>query len=74
MAIFSVDVQEVWSHTVEVELSADSTKDQILEAANQKIAEGDEGQTEYSHTLEPENWTVRNAEGNYCNFPVQGRM
>jgi hypothetical protein len=59
MPKFSVDVKEVWCHTVEVELPAGATKEQILNAANDKIAEGDEGETEYSHTLDPDTWTVR---------------
>lgn len=65
MAKFTVDVKEVWCHTVEVELATDATKEQILAAVNEKIAEGDEGETEYSHTLEPETWTVRNSQGKY---------
>ncbi len=62
---FTVDVKEVWSHIITVELPADATKDRVLEAANQKIAEGDDGSTEYSHTLDQDAWTVRNEQGNY---------
>jgi hypothetical protein len=65
MAKFTVDVKEVWSHTVEVELSTDATKEQILAAANEKIEEGDDDNTEYSHTLDPDTWTVRNSQGKY---------
>jgi hypothetical protein len=43
MPKFTVDVKEVWSHTVEVELPAGATKEQILEAAKQRLAEGDDG-------------------------------
>ncbi len=62
---FTVEVKEVWCHTVNVELPANATKDQILEAANKKIEAGDDGSTEYDYTLDPENWTVRDADGNY---------
>ena len=63
MAKFTVDVKEVWCHTVEVDLPANATKEQILAAANDKIEEGDDGDTECSHTLDPETWTVRNSQG-----------
>ncbi len=65
MAKFSVDVKEVWCHAVEVDLPTDATKEQILAAANEKIEEGDDGNTEYSHTLDPDTWTVRDSHGKY---------
>jgi hypothetical protein len=65
LAKFTVGVKEVWEHTLTVELPANATKEQILEAANQLIAEGDEGTTEYSHTLDTDQWTVRDKDGNY---------
>jgi len=65
MVDFSVGVKEVWEHILTVKLPANATKEQILEAANQLIAEGDEGTTEYSHTLDPNQWTVRDEKGNY---------
>lgn len=65
MANYTVDIKEVWCHTVEVDLPANATKQQILDAANEKIAEGDEGSTEYDYTLDPEKWNVRDGQGNY---------
>jgi hypothetical protein len=65
MAKFTVDVKEVWCHTVEVDLPADVTKEQILAAANDKIEEGDDGNTEYSHTLDTNTWTVRDSHDKY---------
>ena len=62
---FSVGVKEVWEHTLTVKLPANATKEQILEAANELLAEGDEGTTEYSHTLDLNQWTVRDEKGNY---------
>ena len=41
-----------------------STWQQIIDAARKKVAEGDEGSTEYSHTFVPETWNVRDEQGN----------
>lgn len=65
MAKFTVDIKEVWSHTIEVELPANATKEQILEAAQKRLAEGDEGETEYSHTLDSDQWTVWDDQGSH---------
>ena len=65
MSKYIVDVKEVWCHTVEVELPANATKEQIVAVVNQKIAEGDDGNTEYSHTRDPEHWTVRDSDGKH---------
>ena len=65
MAKFTVDVKEVWCHTVEVELPSNATKEQILAAANEKAEEGDDGHTEYSHTLDPETWTIRDSQSKH---------
>lgn len=65
MPKFAVDIKEVWTHTIEVKLPDGATKEEIVEAANQKLAEGEEGTTEYSHTLDPDTWGVRNEAGNY---------
>ena len=65
MPKFIVDVKEVWCHSIEVDLPADASKEQILAAAQVKIEEGDEGETEYSHTLDPDTWNVRDEAGRY---------
>jgi hypothetical protein len=56
-----VDVKEVWSHTVRVEVPDDATKEDILEAANQVVEfeANDPTITEYDWTLDPNMWTVR---------------
>jgi hypothetical protein len=59
MAKFSVDVKEVWCHTVEVELPAHATREEIVAAVNEKVAEGHEEEMEYSHTLDPDTWAIR---------------
>ena len=62
---FIIDVKEVWCHTVEVELPANATRQQIVEAVQGKLADGEEGTTEYDNTLAPEQWNVRDDEGRY---------
>jgi hypothetical protein len=62
---FTVEVKEVWCHAVEVKLSADATRDQIVEAAQAKLEEGDDGSTEYDYTLDPDRWNVRDEGGNF---------
>jgi PhoPQ-activated pathogenicity-related protein len=63
MPKFTVDVKEVWCHTVEVELPESATRQQIIDAVNDKIEEDDEGNMEYSHTLDPDQWTIRDEQG-----------
>jgi hypothetical protein len=62
---YIVEVKEVWSVEVEVELPATATKEQILNAANDKIEEGDNGESQYDYTLEPDDWTVRDGKGKH---------
>ena len=62
---FTVDVQEVWTRSVAVNLPETATAEQIREQANRQVQELDEGATEYSHTLDSENWTVRDSNGRY---------
>lgn len=54
-----VDIKEVWSVEVVVEVPDDATKDEILETATKKFEEGEHGESEYSHTLDRDVWTVR---------------
>ena len=66
MAKFVVEVKEVWSYAVEVELPDDATKQQVLEAANQQLEEEDHGENmEYDRTLDPDSWTVSNKAGRH---------
>ena len=62
---FTVDVKEVWCHSVEVKLPADATRDEIVEAAQAKLEEGDEDKTECDYTLAPDKWNVRDEGGKY---------
>lgn len=54
---YSVTVKEVWSRTFEIE--ADSL-DSALEQANELIAQGEDGDFDYSDTMDQNNWTVFN--------------
>jgi hypothetical protein len=60
---YIVEVKEVWTVAVEVEVPATATKEQILDAANDKIEEGDNGESQYDYTLDPDEWTVRDEKG-----------
>ena len=62
---FTVDVKEVWTRCITVDLPKNATVEQIREQANMQIQESDEGETEYSRTLDPETWTVRDSNGRY---------
>ncbi|MGA2030997.1 MAG: hypothetical protein ABSG68_01970 [Thermoguttaceae bacterium] len=62
---FTVEVKELWCHAVEVKLPANATRQQIIDAANEKIATGDDGDnTEYDYTLDSDKWNVRDEGGN----------
>ena len=63
--LFTVDVMEVWTRCITVELPKNATVEQIREQANLRIQESDEGVTEYSRTRDPETWTVRDSSGRY---------
>lgn len=65
MPKFTVDVKEVWCRSIQVNLPVGATKEQILDAANQKIAEGDDGETEYDYTLDLDRWNVRDEQGHF---------
>jgi len=58
MPKFIVEVREVWVQPVEIE--AETEEEAIKRVAD---AEGDwDGQAEYSHTLDPETWTIHKKE------------
>lgn len=72
----TVEIKEVHSHIVTVEVPDNwpnrsesqrqrSIREAALETAQQLIAEGHEGELEYDRTLDPEQWTVRDENGNY---------
>jgi hypothetical protein len=59
----TVEVKEVWNHVVEVEIKGEFTREKAIEAANELIAAGDEGATEYNYTLDPDQWNVIDEDG-----------
>ena len=66
MRRITVEIKEVWSVAVTIEASDNATKDEMLDAAAEKFEEGEHGESEYSHTLGRDVWTVRDAEsGDY---------
>ena len=63
MPKFTVEVKEVWSRSFEVEAD---TPDEAREKANEIVESTVEGENfEYSHTLDPDDWTVRDEQGNF---------
>lgn len=65
MMEYSVEVKEVWTHTIKVSLPANASRKDIIAMANTKLEEGDEEGIEYSHTLDSDTWNVRNESGKY---------
>jgi predicted RNase H-like HicB family nuclease len=67
----TVEIKEVHSHIITVDVPDNwsqrqrSIREAALETAQQLIAEGHEGELEYDRTLDPEQWTVRDENGNY---------
>lgn len=60
MSTYNVDIQEVWTNSVEIESEVSLTKEQILQEIESKLAKGEiEGELEYSHTLDKNEWTVQ---------------
>lgn len=62
MKKFIVELKEVHSVPVEVECPDGATKEEILEAAARHFDEYGFDEIEYSHTLDRDTWTVRDAE------------
>ena len=62
---FSVDVKEMWCRTIEVRLPCDATIESVRKAVQAKLDDGDEGGLEFDERLDPEDWNVRNARGDY---------
>jgi hypothetical protein len=53
-----VGIKEVWEHTVEVEVPDGATDSEIFDAANDFIADSDEGEDEYDYTLDENKWVI----------------
>ena len=62
MRSITVEVKEVWSVAVTIEVPDNATKDEMLTVAAERFEEGEHGESEYSHTLGRDTWTVREAE------------
>lgn len=64
MKIF-VDIKEIWSATVTVEVPENATRDEMLEAATTAFEENGTDTSEYDRTMERDHWTVRKENGDY---------
>lgn len=67
MVKYTVEVREVWVRTFTIESDPASTNAAGLrDRANAMIEAGDEDQGfEYSRTLDPDQWIVRDEQGNF---------
>lgn len=57
---YEVDVKEVYDRTFLIESDTELTADELRTKANELLEKGEEGiNFEYSRTLEPDKWTVK---------------
>ncbi len=64
---YYIEIPEVHKALVEVDVPDGSTREQILEIAQDKFMESGSDNLEYSHTLEDYEWVVRDKNGNRIN-------
>lgn len=60
-----VAIEEVHHSIREIEVPDGATDEEIRKAAKKDAADADELNLEYSHTLDPEKWTIRKPNGDY---------
>jgi len=60
-----VEIHEVHHSIREIEVPDDAIDEQIRQAAADDAGDADEVGFEYSHTLDPENWTIRKPNGDH---------
>ena len=65
MPKFTVQVKEVHCNIFEIEAPEGTSRKALEELANKALEEGDDCHFEYSHTLEPDEWVVRNEGGDF---------
>lgn len=67
MGRYTVEVSEIWKRTYSIIADPNTvTAESLRAAANKMSGEGaDDVGFEYTDTLEPEHWTVRDSKGNY---------
>ena len=61
----TVEITEVHKSLREIEVPDDATDAEIREAAEEDAGDANELNLEFSHTLEPENWTIRKENGDH---------
>lgn len=62
---YNIEIPEVHKALVKVELPEGATRNQIINAAQELFEENGSDDLEYSHTLEHDEWTVRDEKGNF---------
>lgn len=62
---YYIEIPEVYKALVKVELPEGTMRDKVIEAAQKIFEKMGSNDLEYSHTLEQEEWTVCDGEGNH---------
>lgn len=65
MIEYYVEIPEVHKALVKVTLPQGTSRDKVVEAAQQEFEENGSDDLEYSHTLEHDEWTVRTEKGDF---------
>lgn len=60
-----VEIKEVHCSTVVLYVASNATREEITQAAQDKAGDASSLALEYSHTLDQENWNVRDDQGRY---------
>ncbi len=58
-----VGIQEIHFLNVELDVADNATREEITQAAEDKANDTDSLEVEYSHTLDQDDWTVRDSQG-----------
>lgn len=67
MRKITVDVKEVWDHSITFDAPDGATREELLKMAHKVLEEGteEEENTEYNRTLDDDEWTVRTEGGDF---------
>lgn len=59
MKTYHVDIKEIWDAVVTVSVSDDATREEIIEAAQEKFEREGAAHTDYNRTMDTCFWTIR---------------
>lgn len=62
---YYIEISEVHKALVEIEAPEGISLDQLIDLASSEFEENGSDILEYSHTLEDDEWTVRDENGNF---------